>query len=98
MGAWPEYDPKNDPDALKEGGGDYGVNEPGYYLDGNFVYVKGSHFFVVFPLLPSRPPQLFRPPTPHPVDIIAASFVSCYQVVIKKCLGKRQIVEPRSFC
>jgi len=40
MGAWPEYDPKNDPDALKEGGGDYGVNEPGYYLDGNFVYVK----------------------------------------------------------
>ena len=43
IGPDPDYDPKKDPDAVKEGGGDYGVNEPGYYLDdGSFVYVKGE--------------------------------------------------------
>lgn len=39
-GAYPGYDPKKDPDAMKEGGGDYGINEPGYYLNGKFVFVK----------------------------------------------------------
>ena len=48
MGEWLEYDPKKDPDALREGGGDYGVNEPGYYLDEKFVYVKGRHPSVYF--------------------------------------------------
>lgn len=40
QGAYKKYNPKHDPDAMGEFGGDYGVNEPGYYLDGKFVYVE----------------------------------------------------------
>jgi len=94
-GAWPEYDPKKDPDAQGEFGGDYGINEPGYELEGKFVFVKEMVPQYVVPNLKECELQPYVPynvkdvtqPPLTPEDL----FDSCYKDYAER--NAREIIE-----